>query len=97
MSFHNEIKTNELIKPLNYFKTPLVIVTSAYHGPRVMRYFNSPKYGDFLNHLEKITLHLVDRKGVRPCAKRDIDGEKKRIILYTERGWLGKIQSILKF
>jgi hypothetical protein len=95
MSFQNEINTNDILKPLKLSKTHLLIVTSAYHGPRVRRYFNSPVYGEFLNHLENITFYLIDRKGIRPCAQRDIDGEKKRIKLYTEKGWLGLPKNII--
>lgn len=94
MSFQEEINTNDLLKDLRDNSENLLIVTSAYHAPRVLRYFNTPAHGELLNHLENITLHLIDREGKRPCFERDVKGEKNRIKLYTEKGWLGDVKKV---
>lgn len=69
--------------------TPWTIVTSAYHAPRVTRYFTSKHYGcPLLTQRPYCTLHLLDRSFARVGAWIDVQGEMSRIAEYTAKGWL---------
>lgn len=85
-----KIKTEPLLEKLKQGKNSIAIVTSAYHIPRVRRYFSSPIYTNPFSQETKITFHAIDRKFMRPCARADLKGELQRISKYQEAGFIGK-------
>lgn len=67
----------------------VVIVSSAYHMPRIRRYFNSSKYDNPLPHA-RITLYMTDREFERPCITRDCIGEMEKLVSYANQGFIGE-------
>lgn len=88
-SMAKECTSHPLLKNVNKPEAKITIVTSAYHGPRVRRLFDS-KIVDQPFPRAQVTLHLIDREFKRPCIMRDLEGELNRIETYLGNGHIGE-------
>lgn len=92
-SMVRECASNPLLSVLNEPGVNVTIVTSAYHGPRTRRLFNSQKVPTPLPYAN-ISFHLIDRAFGRDCIRRDLEGELNRIEGYLALGDIGEPRSL---
>lgn len=83
LATYNDIRLKDLTT------STVVIVTSAYHIPRVRRLINSTVFKSPFTDQTTLIFYGIDRTFQRPYAKQDIEGEIDRIKRYTQMGHIG--------
>ncbi|HJD56361.1 MAG TPA: hypothetical protein LFW21_07155 [Rickettsia endosymbiont of Pyrocoelia pectoralis] len=69
----------------------IVIVTHAYHFPRVQRYFDDkPNFDFFYNHNTKPIIFLVDRKFETVGVDNELKQELSKLPSYIEKGFVSE-------